>query len=410
MGYTLLAVGALFALLLLLNNLIKAFTRRETVSFWDIALAFLAVFVSVTALIVNATQENPDASLTTFALGLALFVIVVSLITIVVEIFRPQRLRGSRGLLALFGGLLLAISTFTIPFLAVYFELRVEARENMQIAGAPEATAEAAAGGEGDDVSQILQLIYAIRDVLREELNADEVDVFTQLDSGIPLVDIIEQYDGDEDVIVDRISDLMRVALQAEVDSGEMNAFQGAILISQIETFVRIAFNANLAEFGGRFDGGPTPTGTRRSFLSLLTESPTATPGAATNTAIPTLAPTESSSPVPSATYTATPSPRPTQPPTPAPPTRTRYATRTYTPSPTPVTPCLGVVNYNLRLRAAPNADAETLLVIPFATTIDLYARNSDSTWWQTIYDGQTGWVDGQFMTISAACLALPAQ
>jgi uncharacterized protein YraI len=63
-----------------------------------------------------------------------------------------------------------------------------------------------------------------------------------------------------------------------------------------------------------------------------------------------------------------------------------------------------------LRLRTAPNADAETLLVIPFATTIELYARNNDSTWWQTVFDGQTGWVDGEFVTVSAACSALPAQ
>jgi uncharacterized protein YgiM (DUF1202 family) len=39
---------------------------------------------------------------------------------------------------------------------------------------------------------------------------------------------------------------------------------------------------------------------------------------------------------------------------------------------------------------------------------LELTARNSDSTWYATTYEGQVGWVDGAFLSLSASCAALP--
>jgi uncharacterized protein YraI len=63
---------------------------------------------------------------------------------------------------------------------------------------------------------------------------------------------------------------------------------------------------------------------------------------------------------------------------------------------------------YNLRLRALPSTESETLTTIPFNTVILLAARTADSGWWQTSYDGQTGWVDGTYLLLSQACASLP--
>jgi uncharacterized protein YraI len=65
------------------------------------------------------------------------------------------------------------------------------------------------------------------------------------------------------------------------------------------------------------------------------------------------------------------------------------------------------VTNFNLRLRAAPNAEAETLLTIPFAESIALTAQSADGAWFETAYDGQSGWVAGEYLTPGPGCDAL---
>jgi uncharacterized protein YraI len=67
-------------------------------------------------------------------------------------------------------------------------------------------------------------------------------------------------------------------------------------------------------------------------------------------------------------------------------------------------------VTNNLRLRASPSRDAETLAVIPFTTALDLVARTSDAAWFFTRYDGQEGWVDAQFLNLSASCTDVPVR
>lgn len=139
----------------------------------------------------------------------------------------------------------------------------------------------------------------------------------------------------------------------------------------------------------------PTPTPIQVAQLSAAaTRQPTVT------RAQPTVAPP---SPTPLA---ATPSLTAT----PLPPTATlwTYATRTPLPTATPVTPCLATTDFNLRLRAAPSREAETLSVIPFGTVIMLTGRSEGSAWWYAELDGQTGWLDGEFLTLSAACERLP--
>lgn len=118
---------------------------------------------------------------------------------------------------------------------------------------------------------------------------------------------------------------------------------------------------------------------------------------------VPTLVP-------PTATLsqpTLTPQPSVTRMPTATPWT---FATRTPLPTPTDVIPCLATTDFNLRLRAAPDRESETLVVIPFGTVVEVYGRNDAATWWYADYEAQNGWLDGEFLTRSANCAALPVR
>ena len=360
---------------------------------------FLVTFVTLTGLIANNTVETSDPLVERAALWLALAVIGMSLLFILLEIFRPQRLRGSRGILGIFGGALLIISTFTVPFAAVYFTIVPDTTATSD-QNETQSTEEAEATDELVERTERFDTLFrAVRQVIAEEIEVDEVLVFTQLDEGKPLAEIVAENGGDVERVIERLSEIMKAGIREAASRGEMNALQAALLVSQMDNLVRLAVNANLTEFGSRF-GGPTPTGTRPSLLTLLTETPAVTEEivpSATATPQPTLTAT----PLPTETNTPRPTPTPSA-------TRFRFSTRTPTPTLTPVTPCLAEVQYNLRLRAQPSPDSETLLVIPYTTTLELYGHSADSIWWLTIYEGQTGWVDGTYLMLSAACSALP--
>lgn len=280
----LLAAGVVFALLFLLVSLIRTLSRKEKITFLDLFLAFLVTILLVAALINNYLGDTPLTALPyappivtpeRVVGGVGAVIAVFGLVFAILEMFRPQGLKGSRGILAVWMGLLLAVSTFTVPIAAQQFKFERKPPQLLAESGA----------------------------VITEEVTADP----------------------------------------------------NATPIPPTRT--------------------PTPEPT-------LTPSPTRTP-------------TMTRTPRPSATFTST---------------RYTFATRTPEPTATLPNPCLAMTLYNLRLRAAPNAEAETLVVIPFNTNVAVFGRNQDSTWWFTEYEGQSGWVDGQYMQITAACNALPVR
>jgi uncharacterized protein YraI len=50
-------------------------------------------------------------------------------------------------------------------------------------------------------------------------------------------------------------------------------------------------------------------------------------------------------------------------------------------------------VDYQLNLRAAPDANSQLLVQIPWQATIFAIGRSADNAWIQVQYGGQTGWV-----------------
>jgi 4-amino-4-deoxy-L-arabinose transferase-like glycosyltransferase len=175
----------------------------------------------------------------------------------------------------------------------------------------------------------------------------------------------------------------------------------GAALLVIISTFTvpLLKSNFDLAAQAGVATATPT-RGAQQSSPQASTASDTA----ATQTDTPV--PTATSVP-PTLAPSATPTLAPTSTPTPA-PTATRIPA-TATPSPTLVD-CQLLTNYNINLRAAPDAAADVLLTIPFNTSVSAFGRNQESTWWLVSYEGQTGWVSDDYVTGETACLSLPVQ
>jgi hypothetical protein len=391
----LLAAGACFAVIYSLNSVIQTLRRNGKIGYWDVQFAFLATLVSAAAVLLNYWNDAPDTQLDFWALIVGGALIAISLLLTLIEVFRPQRLRGSRGVLGIFGGLLIVISSIGIPFAAAYFAL-----ESLPPAP-PSVTAVAQAEVTEAPLSRGAEFFYAIRDAIREEINVEDQVITDALEAGTPLRQIVEQYGGDVERVIDRITVAMDDWVREGIAVGEIGQLQGALLLSQLENIVRLAVNTDINRFAERFGRAtPAPGMTQESVFSLVSPPPgTAAPA----TDAPTVTPTRTASPP-----TATPR-SPSRTPS---PTRTRYqfSTRTLasTLTPTEVVICQATVANNLRLRAAPSQDAETLLTIPADTVIFLSGRSGDNQWWQTRYDDQAGWVSGEFLLLAAACQTLP--
>jgi hypothetical protein len=262
------AAGGIFALLYIVNAIIQIIRQKTRIGFVQTWLAFLVVGLPLAGLVSNRLSDNPIPLERTLALGIAVGLIVLSLILLLMELRRPERLKQSRGLLGIGAGVLIAVATFSVPAIADYAFAAVQ----------PTST---------------------------------------------PLIIVS--------------------------GSAEITSEPGADPVTSTPSRT------------------PTPTAT-------VTSSPTRRP-----TAVATVTPT-----------------------------RYQFVTRTPLPTATLPSPCLALANFNLNLRAQPEADAEVLATIPFNNTITLFGRSADSIWWYGEYEGDAGWVKGEFLALSTSCDALP--
>ncbi len=62
---------------------------------------------------------------------------------------------------------------------------------------------------------------------------------------------------------------------------------------------------------------------------------------------------------------------------------------------------------YNLNLRDEPNTDGQIYLSIPYGTAVTADGRTSDN-WYSVHYNGQNGWVSGEYVSTVESCSKLP--
>lgn len=412
-AYLLVGAGAIFAALFALNNLLKTILRRQRIGFVDLLLTFLTALILLIGLVLAhlpdaAPDGIPDARIARAVLliggGLAAF----SLIVLIAELFRPQRLRGSRGILGLYSGLLLMIAAFAVPFMGAYVSVQaIVAVPTVVASPTPAATVEVgAATSEPESDGQTAQLFKAISAAVVDEIDVDPAVVTDALQQGTPLAQIITENGGSVDHVIDAITEIMRASIRESAARGEINALQAALALSQMPNLIRLAVNSDLNAFAARLSGStPDPNATPTALFAFATESTVSATSAATATRPPKRSPTPTASPTRTSTPDFTPTPSAT---------RFHYSTRTPTPTFTAVTPCLASVEYNLRLRSAPDTGSETLAVIDYGTTVELYGKGGASadgaSWWYAHYDGLEGWLDGQYMIVGSGCDHLPSR
>ena len=382
MELILLIAGAFFALLFVLNNFLQTLRGKAELRFWGTVLAFLTTVIGVLALVYNATAPISNPMIQTGVIGIATLVIVTGLLILIFEFRRkPRNLVQSRGILGMGMGLLLVLSTITVPLMSAFFAVPLEG------------TAVTASGQVDEAAITAQQNIRAYTNLIESasvETGVDAGDLLLELTGDSTLSTAVAARSGDADSVLVNALGTTRAEVESLIADGSIPRLQGTLLLANLETDLRDKFNTRIAS---------NQIETLAPII-LATNTPTPT---ATQPFTPT--PTYT----PTATMTITPSrtPRPTDTPTPE---RDRFATRTPSPSPTLPNPCLATVDFNLNVRTEPNAEAEVVTVIPFGTAVPLFASNADQTWWYVSYEGQDGWVDGQYITRTAACDNLPVR
>lgn len=413
--------GALFALLYALTALIQTVRRRTDIRRFEIALIFLVVFLPLIALALQSLASSGTAADQDSSLLLAILFGGFGLVLLIVELFRPQRLRHSRGLLSLGAAFMLSIASLLIPFLIAYFSFVPEETPPQNTIASSGAVVGATAAAPTVNEGETFVLAFNnVIEVVAEESDLSDEQVLTALDSGQTVAQIVSANDGDLNTVIDQITVIMQDFVRELMQQDRVDRIRGAAGIASMRLIVEYAVNNDLATLARsgqeNGDGTPAPTageGTpRESYFSFLTmtstpAAPAGSPAAETQpgTLLATALPTVTSPPTSRSSETRTPQPSAT-----ATPTRELFSTRTPSPTATLSSPCLLLPLYNVNLRDTPSLDAALLATIPYETALNAFGRNEDSSWWYVEYEGNAGWVKAEFVSPTASCSELPVR
>ncbi|MBC8170685.1 MAG: hypothetical protein H7X77_03400, partial [Anaerolineae bacterium] len=362
-------VGGLFAVVYSLLALFRTLRRRTELDFTDMLLAFMTALVLLAGLVINSIDGIADSRVEIAVLVMAAALMVFGLMLVIIELFRPQRLKQSRGVLTIGVALLLAFSGIFVPFAGAYFSLppRSDATVSETVApGQP----------TPDPGAEFLTVFNQVIQVIADTTGLSFDEVLASLDNGQTVASLVATNQGDLDVVIADITTIMQDFLRKLVAENRVDRLRATAGIAGMEIVVRYAVNNDLSTLrrAGEEEIGVTAEATlgegtpKPSFFSFLTASATllddveVTGIPATMTVVtptPTLIILPSVTPFPTSEATATRTPRPS--PT-ATNTRERYVTRTPTLTPTLPSPCLAMAEFNINLREKPALDA-TLLV-----------------------------------------------
>ncbi len=387
MEMVLLASGAFFTLLFVLNNFLQTLRGKVHLRFFGTLLAFIATTLTLVALVQNYTLALPNSVVQPGIWGIALTVIVTGLLVLIFEIRRSERnLIQSRGILGIGMGILLLISTFTVPLIGAFFVAPIESPQALAAAVQAEPLDEAAI-----EATQAINTYTRLLESASTEMGVPASDLLLRLTSDTTLATIIDERNGDTDAILAAALTNLRADLEAQITAGDLPRLQGTVILANLESDLRARLNSRI----------PGEQIENLAPIILATATPTATPTEPDT-------PTATFTPSPTLTPTLTRTPRPTATPT---TTRQQFATRTPTLTPTLPDPCLATVDFNLNVRAEPVEDAELVTTIPFNSTVTVFASNDEErTWWFVRFGDDVGWVLGEFITTTRSCDILPVR
>jgi hypothetical protein len=411
LGLTFYIVGAICAILFILNNVVRTILRHKRIRLIEILLAFLVVGLLGIGLLID-NQSNARFDLVE---QLTLLILIPLTITsvglIVIESLRPQRLKQSRGILGMGMAVLLVLATLTFNVFSLVVEQSSSgvARRPTPVNSTPSfldpCSQETIAN---QATTRFFAIISQETGLEREAL----LEAFAE-DGSVSVATLVTRNGNNPDDTIAKLNAYVDELLLGLVTDECIPPIARPLALTQITPIIEDAvYNdfdtliQGLSGLGGGnqaevVEGEATPNAQQlqATRAALIAQIPTED---IRPTSTPTLTPTITLTPTPTVTKTPLPTLSPTA-------TRERFVTATPTATPTLPNPCLATADFNVNLRDLPNTDTSAVLAnIPFNTSFAVYAPNADQTWWYAEYNGQAGWVKDEFVTVTRNCLALP--
>jgi hypothetical protein len=405
-GLLLFLVGAISALLLLINNVVRTVLRHKRIRWVESFLLFLTTTTLLVGLIIDNLSEARFDLQEQLTLLVVLPLVIAHLGITIAELLRPQRLRQSRGLMTLGSVVLLLLATFSLNIVSLLIEqsstplVRLPTPINVTPDFLDPCSGEAiAARATGRFFGLISEETGLSRDQLVERFAADGT---------ISVAALVEANGRDPAQLIQRLNAYVDELLLDLVAARCIPPIARPLALTQITPIVRDAvyndFNTliqGFAAFGGQqaaVTGTPNPQQLEATRQALIAQIPTED---TRPTATPTLSPTPTLTPTPTITRTPLPTFTPT-------PTRVRFATATPTATPTLPNPCRATADFNVNLRDLPSlTDSRVLLTIPFQSEFDVFGPSVDGEWWLASFNDQQGWVKDEFVSVTRACYQL---
>jgi len=394
-------IGAISAVLFIINNLARTALRQRTLKLSEIGLAFFVVLLTAAALVVNNLDDADFDILEQVTFLVVIPLVIVHIGLTIVELFRPQRLKHSRGLMGLGVALLLLIANASYNLISLNAQLSTV---DQNIRPTP---VNSLSQRDPCDVAFEQLFIGIFQQIATATgLTVEELFVAAEENPDISIALLVEENGGTAQGLIDEIILGVQTGLREELlGRGCLNQVEAtaavAFLRSQIPGFINDDFSSLLQTFQqfapeeGEVVSLEDQVATREALIAFLEQEPTDLP-----TITPTSTPSRTPTPTPTRTPRATLSPTPTVP---------RFVTSTPTLTPTLPNPCIASADFNVNMRDFPDLeDSNVLLTIPFDSTITIYAPNEDRTWWYGLYEGETGWISAEFITLTNACNDLP--
>lgn len=393
--------GGLAAILFIVNNIARTALRQRRIVVTEIALAFFVALLPASGLLFNNLSTATFDSFEQIIFLLIIPILIIHFGLLIVESFRPQRLRQSRGILGLGVGLVLLVANFSYNFIALNAQLGAVEREARPT---PVNSLEDRDPCTVAFESLFVNLLATVGDATG--LTVEEILQRAADDGNISLAQLVQENGGDPDLLVTELVAYLDPAARELLAQGCLEQATAGLFLSQLRFVVRRFVVDDFVTLQTFFGGAPgsdsgdlTEDDLRATRVALLESVQQASP-------IPTLTST------PTATLTSTPTvtrtPFPTFTPT---PTRERFSTATPTMTATLPDPCIATARFNVNLRSLPDIEnGQVVLTIPFDTVFSVFASDAQRTWWYAQYGEQVGWVNGEFITLTDSCFALPVR
>ncbi|MBZ0301049.1 MAG: hypothetical protein K8J31_14975, partial [Anaerolineae bacterium] len=240
MELVLLIVGGIFALLFILNNGLQILRRQIQLRFWGTLLAFLTTIVTLVALVQSLSAPVSNPMIQTGVVSIALGVIVTGLIFLVLEIVRkPRDLVQSRGILGIGVGLLLLLSTITVPLISAFFAVPLDSTESLAVAAnVDEAAIEAQQTTRA--YTNLIESASATTGV-----NKDEVLLAVTGDT--TLTDFVTSKGGDSEAVLNNALIITRAEVESLISEGDIPRLQGTLMLANLEADLRDKLNTRIA-------------------------------------------------------------------------------------------------------------------------------------------------------------------